>query len=79
MKKETKERIRIRKSKYIEFNQTYYYIDKFNMALSLFRVLEVALCFFEDFSEVAAYILQLLKVIGIYFLEQKSNLQSLAP
>ncbi len=43
--KEDKERVRIRKSRYVESDGTCYYIEKFNMALSLYRVLEVTLYF----------------------------------
>jgi len=48
-----KERVRIRKSRYIELEGTHYCIEKFNMALSLYRVLEVALNFFKGFSKAA--------------------------
>ena len=45
--------MRIRKSRYVESDGTHCYIEKFNIALSLSRVLEVALYFFKDFSEAA--------------------------
>jgi len=55
------------------------------MALSLCRVLGVALYFSEGFSEVAAgglavaEVLWLLEVAMVCFLEQKSNLWSSVP
>ena len=52
--KEDKERVRIRKSRYVESDGTCYYIEKFNMALSLYRVLEVTLYFSKSFLETAA-------------------------
>jgi len=45
--------MRIRKSRYIKSDRTCCYTEKFNMALSLCRVLGVALYFSEGFSEVA--------------------------
>ena len=76
--KEDKKRIRIRKSEYIELDGTYYYIGKFNIALSLCRVLEVAFYFSEGFSESVTEVLQSLGVIIVYFLGQESNLWSFA-
>ena len=52
--KRNKKRVRIRKSGYIELDGTHYYIEKFNIALSLCRVLGVTLYFSESFSEVTA-------------------------
>ena len=49
--------MRIRKSRYIELNGTHCCIGKFNTALSLYRVLEIALYFSESFSEAAARVL----------------------
>jgi len=46
--------MRIRKSRCVESNWTCCYIEKFNMALSLCKVLGVALYFSEGFSEAAA-------------------------
>ena len=52
--KKDKEGMRIRKSGYIELDRTHCYIEKFNTALSLYRVLGIALYFFKGFLEVAA-------------------------
>ena len=52
-----KERVRIRKSRYIELDGTHYCTEKFNVALSLYRVLEVALNFFKGFSKAATEVL----------------------
>ena len=55
------------------------------MALSLYRVLGVALYFSEDFLEIAtiglavAKVLQLLEVTIVCFLGQEFNLWSLTP
>ena len=46
--------MRIGKNRCVELNQTRCCIRKFNMALSLCGVLEVALYFSEGFSEAAA-------------------------
>ena len=46
--------MRIRKSTCIESNETHCYTEKFNVVLSLYRVLVVTLYFSEGFSEVAA-------------------------
>jgi len=46
--------MRIRKSRYVESDRTHCYIGKFNVALSLYRVLGVALYFSKSFSEAAA-------------------------
>jgi len=43
--KEDKERVRVRKSKYVESNKTYCYIKKFNIALSLYEVPDITLNF----------------------------------
>jgi len=50
--KRDKKWIRIKKSRYIESNGTCYYIEKFNMALSLYRVLEVTFYFSKGFLEI---------------------------
>ena len=52
--KRDKERVRIRKSRCIELDRTYFCIRKFNTALSLNRVLEIALYFSKSFSKTAA-------------------------
>ena len=76
--------MRIKKSRYIELNRTYYCIVKFNIALSLCRVLEIALYFSKGFSEVAARELAVVEVLWplgvtmVCFLGQKSNLWSFA-
>ena len=80
--KRNKKRLRIRKSRCIELdrNKTYYCIWKFNMALSLCKVLGVALYFSKGFSGVAVRelaaikALQPLEVTVICFLGQKFNL-----
>ena len=64
----------IRKSGCIELDRTHCYIGKFNMALSLCRVLEITLYFSKGFSEAVAEVLQPLGVIMVCFLGQKSNL-----
>ena len=51
--RKNKEWIRIKRSKCIESNGTCCCTGKFNIALSLCKVLGVALYFFKDFSEVA--------------------------
>jgi len=74
--------MRIRKSKYVESNRTCCYIGKFNMAFSLYRVLEVVLYFSKVFSKVTVRELAVakelwpLKVTVVYFLGQESNLWS---
>ena len=71
--------MQIRKSRYIESNETCC-TRKFNVVLSLCEVLEVTLYFSKDFSEVATRelvipeVLWPLEVTMVYFLEQKSNL-----
>jgi len=83
--KKNKERVRVRKSKYIESDKTYYYIEKFNVAFSLYKVLKVALYLFKSFLEVAVKILVATKtsyhfgVTIVYFLEQESSLWFLTP
>jgi len=52
--KGNKKWIRIKKSRYIELNETRCYTEKFNVALSLCGVLEVALYFSESFLEAVA-------------------------
>ena len=80
--KGNKKWMRIRKSRYIELNQTCCCIGKFNMALSLCRVLGVALYFSEGFLEVAARVSAvaeapwLLGETMVCFLGQESSLWS---
>ena len=74
--------MRIRKSGCIESNQTHCCIEKFNVALSLCRVLVVVLYFSEGFLETAARELAVAKALWplgetiICFLGQKSSLWS---
>ena len=74
--------MRIRKSECIESNRTCYCIGKFNVALSLCGVLEVALYFSKSFSEVAArgsVVAEAPQPLGetvVCFLEQESSLWS---
>ena len=46
--------MRIGKSGCVESDRTHYCIEKFNVALSLYKVLEVTFYFSKNFSEVAA-------------------------
>ena len=46
--------MQIKKSRCVELDRTHYYIEKFNVALNLYRVLRVALYFSKDFSKTAA-------------------------
>jgi len=46
--------MRIRKSGYVKLDRTHYCTGNFNAALSLYRVLGVALYFFKGFLEAAA-------------------------
>ena len=77
--------MRIRKSGCVELDRTYCCTGKFNIALSLCRILEITLYFFKYFLEIAAEesavaaALQPLGVTMVCFLEQESILQSLAP
>ena len=72
--------MRIRKSGGIESDQTHCYTEKFNVALSLCRVLEITLYFSKGFLKTAtkesivAEALQSLGVTVVCFLEQESNL-----
>jgi len=72
--------MRIGKSRYVELDRTHYCIGKFNVTLSLCRVLEIALYFFKGFSETAAKgsavakASQPLGVTVVCFLEQESIL-----
>ena len=74
--------MRIRKSRCVELNRTCYYTGKFNVALSLCKVLSVTLYFSEGFSEVTARVsivaeaLQPLGVAMVCFLEQEFSLWS---
>ena len=77
--------MQIGKSRCIESNGTCCYIEKFNVALSLYGVLEVALYFSKGFSEAAAGVLvvaevpQPLEETAVCFLGQKSSLWSPVP
>jgi len=72
--------MRIRKSRCIELDGTRCCTEKFNMALSLCRVLEVTLYFSEGFLEVTARVSavaevpQPLGVTIVCFLGQESSL-----
>ena len=74
--------MKIGKSGYIKLDRTHCCTGKFNTALSLCGVLEIAFYFSEGFSEVAAGVLavvealQPLGVTIVYFLGQKSSLWS---
>ena len=74
--------MRIRKSRCVKLNWTYCYIGKFNMTLSLYRVLGVTLYFSKDFSEAAAEVSAVTEALWplgetvVCFLGQKSNLWS---
>ena len=61
--KGNKECMRIRKSGCVELNGTCCYTGKFNVALSLCRVLGVALYFSEGFLEAAASISAVVKAL----------------
>jgi len=54
--KRNKEEVRIRKSKYIKLDRTCCCTGKFNAALSLYRVLRIAL-YFSESLEAAAEVL----------------------
>ena len=77
--------MKIGKSEYIELNGTHCYTEKFNVPLSLCRVLGVTLYFSEDFLKAAtggltvAEVLWPLRVTVICFLRQESNLWSPVP
>ena len=64
----------------IKLDRTHCYIEKFNIAFSLYEVLRVTLHFSENFLEatieesVATEILQPLKVTKVCFLRQEFNL-----
>jgi len=72
--------VKIRKSRYIELDGTHCCTGKFNAALSLCRVLGVALYFSKGFSEAAAGVLAVAEApwpLGetvVCFLEQESSL-----
>ena len=74
--------MRIGKSRCVELNWTYCCIGKFNMALSLCRVLGVALYFSEGFLEVAAGVSAVAEALWpleetvVCFLGQESSLWS---
>ena len=75
--------MRIRKSGYIKSNETHCYTEKFNVALSLYRVLEVALYISKGFLEAAVRVLAVveapwvLEVTVVCFLEERSNCREL--
>ena len=52
--KRNKKGVRIRKSKCIELDGAHFYTRKFNVALSLYRVLGITLYFSKSFLEAAA-------------------------
>jgi len=72
--------MRIRKSRYVESNQTHCCTGKFNVALSLCGVLGITLYFSKGFSEAAAgvsAVAEVLQPLGetvVYFLEQEFSL-----
>jgi len=72
--------MKIRKSRCIESDGTHCCTRKFNMALSLYRVLKIALYFSKSLLEVAArgsavaIALWPLRVTIVCFLGQESNL-----
>ena len=70
--KENKEWIRIGKSRCVELNKTYCCTGKFNVALSLCRVLGITLYFSKSFLEAAVRGLAVAKAPQL--LQQKSNL-----
>ena len=80
--KRDKKQMWIRKSRCIELDRTWYCIEKFNVALNLCGILEVALYFSKDFLKTAARGLAvakapwLLEVTIVCFLRQESNLWS---
>ena len=51
--KKDNERVRIRKSGYIESDRTHCCTEKFKVALSLYEVLGIALYLSKSFSEIA--------------------------
>ena len=77
--------MRIRKSRCIESDKTHYFTERFNMVLSLYRVLGITLYFSKNFSEATvkglavAEALQSLEVTIVCFLGQESNLWSSVP
>jgi len=74
--------MRIRKSKYVESDETHCCTEKFNVALSLYRLLEITLYFSKSFLEIATgksvaiEVSQSLGVTIVFFLRQESNLWS---
>ena len=83
--KGNKEQMRIRKSKCIKLDWTCCCTGKFNAALSLYRVLEIAFYFFKGFLEaftresIVTKVLQPFGVTMVCFLGQKSSLQFPTP
>ena len=77
--------MQIGKSRCIELDRTHCCTGKFNVALSLCRVLRITLYFSKGFSEAAAGVLavaealQLLGETMVCFLGQESSLWSPAP
>ena len=74
--KRNKEWMRIGKSGCVESNRTCCCTEKFNAALSLCRVLGVALYFSEDFSEAVVKVLWPLEKTMVCFLGQEFSLWS---
>ena len=58
-----KERVRIKMSRYVELNRAHYCTGKFNIVLSLCRVLRVTLYFSKGFLKVAVRGLAVAKVL----------------
>ena len=54
--------MRIRKSECIEFDETYYYIIKLNIALNLYKILKTILYFSKNFLEVIA-----IKIVAVTY------------
>ena len=77
--KGNKKQMRIRKSRCVESNWTHCCIGEFNVTLSLYGVLEVALYFSEGFSEAVAEAPRPLGEAMVCFLGQESSLWSPAP
>jgi len=46
--------MQVQNSRYVKLDKTYYYIGKFNMVLSLYRVLRIAFYFSKNFLKFAA-------------------------
>jgi len=74
--KRNKKKVRIRKSRCIESDQTHCCTEKFNMSSSLCRALKVTLYFSEGFLKAAPKAPWPLGVTMVYFLEQEFTLWS---